>query len=92
MTGYDVSCIVESKKHWNYFADVEREYAYVFGQQGKSPDGKNEFVLVNNYTELEQALLSGPPRDLGASLTDPSETGATFCGVPPSPHEGTPSP
>lgn len=56
VTGYDVSCIVESKKHWNYFADVEREYAYVYGQQGKSPDGKNEFILVNNYTELEQAL------------------------------------
>jgi|ERR1043165_5295996 microsomal dipeptidase-like Zn-dependent dipeptidase len=56
VTGYDVSCIVEMKRHADYFHDVEQEYAFVFGQQGKSPDGKSEFVLVNNYTELEQAL------------------------------------
>lgn len=59
VTGYDASCIIEQKKHYNYFTDLEAEYAYVFGQQGKSPDGKKEFLLVNNYTELEQALKKG---------------------------------
>jgi len=56
VTGYSMDAIIQLKKHYNYFKDLEAEYAYVFGQQGKSPDGKNEFVLVNNYTELEQAL------------------------------------
>jgi microsomal dipeptidase-like Zn-dependent dipeptidase len=56
ITGYDSSCIVESKKHYNYYEELLAEYAYVRDQQGKSPDGKREFVLVNNYTELETAL------------------------------------
>ncbi len=56
VTGYSMDAIVQLKKHYNYFKDLEAEYAYVFGQQGKSQDGKNEFVLVNNYTELQQAL------------------------------------
>ncbi|MFN8322687.1 MAG: membrane dipeptidase [Chitinophagales bacterium] len=56
VTGYDAECIRQYRKHYNYFTDLEAEYAYVFGQQGKSPDGKSEFVLVNNYTELQQAL------------------------------------
>jgi hypothetical protein len=51
-----MDAIIQLKKHYNYFKDLEAEYAYVFGQQGKSPDGTSEFVLVNNYTELEQAL------------------------------------
>ncbi len=56
ITGYDGSCIREQMTHYNYFSDLEREYAYVVEQQGKSPDGKSEFVLANNYIELEQAL------------------------------------
>lgn len=56
ITGYDESSIVEMKKHYNYFEDLEKEYAYVCSQQGKSPDGKQEFLFVNNYTELENAL------------------------------------
>ena len=35
---------------------MQAEYKYVKNQRGKSPDGKNEFVLVNNYTELEKAM------------------------------------
>ncbi len=56
VTGYDADSIIQQKKHYNYFKDLEAEYAYVFGQQGKSPDGKSEFVLANNFTELEEAL------------------------------------
>ena len=56
VTGYDADCILQLKKHYNYFKDLEAEYAYVYGQQGKSPDGKREFVLVNNFTELEEAF------------------------------------
>jgi microsomal dipeptidase-like Zn-dependent dipeptidase len=56
ITGYDGDCITHLKKHYNYFEDLEREYAFVHAQQGKSPDGKSEFVLVNSYAELELAL------------------------------------
>ena len=49
VTGYDADCILQLKKHYNYFKDLEAEYAYVYRQQGKSPDGKSEFVLVNNF-------------------------------------------
>jgi microsomal dipeptidase-like Zn-dependent dipeptidase len=56
ITGYHSECIIQQKKHYRYFEDLEAEYAYVYAQQGKSPDGKSEFKLVNNYTELEQAL------------------------------------
>jgi len=56
ITGYDISCIEDQMSHYNYFEDLEREYAYVIEQQGKSPDGKSEFVLVNNFEELEKAL------------------------------------
>ncbi len=56
ITGYAASSIAHLKKHYNYFQDLQEEYEYVKNQQGKSPDGKTEFVLVNNYKELEQAL------------------------------------
>jgi microsomal dipeptidase-like Zn-dependent dipeptidase len=56
ITGYAAESIAYQKKNYNYFEDLQAEYAYVAGQQGKSPDGKSEFVLVNNYKELEQAL------------------------------------
>lgn len=56
ITGYDTECIAHQKTHYNYFDDLVAEYEYVLGQQGESPDGENRFVLVNNYTELEQAL------------------------------------
>lgn len=56
ITGYSASAIAQQKKHYNYFNELQAEYAYVEGQQGKSPDGKSEFVLVNNNKELEAAL------------------------------------
>ncbi len=56
VTGFSAESILELKKHYNYFDDLLAEYAFVKNQQGKSPDGKNEFIIVNNYTELEKAL------------------------------------
>lgn len=56
ITGYEMESVVEMKKHYRYFEDLQKEYEYVYEQQGKSPDKKQEFKLVNNYTELEQAL------------------------------------
>lgn len=56
ITGYAPSSIAFQKRHYHYFEDLQTEYAYVAAQQGKSPDGKSVFVLVNNYRELEQAL------------------------------------
>ena len=56
ITGYEASSVVDMKKHYHYFHDLEKEYAYVHRQQGKSPDGKYEFVFVNNFSELEAAL------------------------------------
>lgn len=56
ITGYSAESIAEAKKHFNYFEELQAEYAYVEAQQGKSPDGKNHFVLVNNFAELQKAL------------------------------------
>ncbi len=56
ITGYHGDSIAQQKKHYHYFDDLQKEYDYVKKQQGKSPDGKTEFVIVNNYKELEQAL------------------------------------
>jgi microsomal dipeptidase-like Zn-dependent dipeptidase len=56
ITGYAASSIAYQKKQYHYFEDLLAEYNYVHGQQGSSPDGKSEFVLVNNFKELEQAL------------------------------------
>lgn len=56
VTGYSAESIIEQKKHYHYFEDLQAEYKYIVNQQGKSPDGKNEFLIVNNYAELEKAL------------------------------------
>ena len=56
VTGYSAASIVAQKKHYHYFDDLMREYHYVKNQQGKSSDGKSEFVLVNNYESLQNAL------------------------------------
>lgn len=56
ITGYHPDCLAIQKKQVDYFAEVIAEYNYVKNQQGKSPDGNYEFVLVNNFKELEQAL------------------------------------
>ena len=58
LTGFDAGRIFHLKKHANYFDDLQQEYEYVFNGQGKSPDGKYQFALVNNYKELTQALKS----------------------------------
>lgn len=56
VTGYGATSIAHQKTHYNYFEDVIAEYEYVINQQGKSPDGKYEFEIVNNYDELQKAL------------------------------------
>ena len=56
ITGFDIERIVHLKKYDDYFQDLQDEYAFIEKAQGKSPDGKYEFVLVNNYAELEAAL------------------------------------
>ena len=56
ITGYHSSSITAQKKNKNYFKELQAEYEYVKSQQGKSPDGKSEFVIVNNYKELDHTL------------------------------------
>ena len=56
LTGFSAARITHLKKHADYFNDMLAEYRYVYNSQGKSPDGKKEFILVNNYKELTQAL------------------------------------
>ena len=56
VTGYHPDSLAALRKHTDYFKELLSEYNYVKNQQGKSPDGKSEFVLVNNYKELAQAL------------------------------------
>jgi len=53
-----VRAIVEQPNH--YFHDLNREYEYVSKGQGASPCGKYEYVIVNNYAELEQNLKTKP--------------------------------
>ena len=56
LTGFSAARITHLKKHADYFGDLLAEYDFVYNGQGKSPDGKYEFVLANNYKELSQAL------------------------------------
>lgn len=56
LTGFSAARITHLKKHADYFADLLAEYKYVYNGQGKSPDGKSEFLLVNNFKELSLAL------------------------------------
>lgn len=56
ITGFDSGRIRYMMSHDDYFKDLVEEYEYVEGAEGKSPDGKLEFTLVNNYTELTNAL------------------------------------
>ncbi|HWB62196.1 MAG TPA: membrane dipeptidase [Chitinophagales bacterium] len=56
ITGYDMEAIIEQKKHYQYFEDLQREYRYLYEQQGKSPDGKWRFKLANNFNDLKEAL------------------------------------
>lgn len=56
ITGYSAEAIAEAKKHYRYFDELQAEYAFVESQLGKSPDGELQFVLVNNYQELQKAL------------------------------------
>jgi microsomal dipeptidase-like Zn-dependent dipeptidase len=56
VTGYDGERIKYMMTHDDYFADLIKEYHFVEKAIGKSPDGKYEFVLVNNYAELQAAL------------------------------------
>lgn len=56
ITGYHPDCLAAMKISTDYFKELQAEYNYVRNQQGKSPDGQSEFVLVNNFKELEQAL------------------------------------
>lgn len=56
LTGFSAARITHLKKHADYFDDLLAEYHYVFNGQGKSPDGRWEFMMVNNYKELSQAL------------------------------------
>lgn len=56
LTGYHIDAIEHQKKNVDYFKELNAEYEYVKKQQGKSPNKKYEFVLVNNYKELETAL------------------------------------
>lgn len=56
VTGYHPDSLAALRKHTDYFKELVAEYDYIKNQQGKSPDGKTEFVLVSSYKELAQAL------------------------------------
>lgn len=56
ITGYNIDAIEHQKKYVDYFKELNAEYEYVKKQQGKSPNKKYEFILVNNYKELQEAL------------------------------------
>lgn len=56
VTGYDGKRMAYLKKTYRYYDDLLEEYEYVKANQGKSPDGKYSFSIVNNYKELEASL------------------------------------
>ena len=49
-----VHAIQNQQNH--YFQDLLNEYNYVKNGQGKSPDGKYTYRVVNNYKELSETL------------------------------------
>lgn len=56
ITGFTMDSIRYLKKHNGYFEELEGEYQYLHQNQGKAPNGKGEYKLVNNYSELTQLL------------------------------------
>lgn len=56
VTGYEPDSIKYLRKHTDYFEELEAEYRYVYDNQGKSPDKKWAYKVVNNYTELKDTL------------------------------------
>lgn len=56
ITGYSGDSIKYMRESNNYFGDLKDEYQYLFENQGKSPDGKYAYKLVNNYSELKSVL------------------------------------
>ena len=43
-----------------YFSELVNEYNYIKNNQGKSPDGKRAYKIVNNYTELKDVVKNHP--------------------------------
>lgn len=68
ITGYDLESVKYLRKHVGYFEELQAEYAYVFNQQGKSPDGTSKYKLVNNYGELN-SVLKANDQDLAIILS-----------------------
>lgn len=57
ITGMALDRVIVMKDNENrYFKDLVKEYEFVRDGQGPSPDGKASYQLVNNYTELQEAL------------------------------------
>lgn len=56
ITGYDLESIRFLRKHVDYFEELKLEYRYVYDNQGLSPDKKWSYSVVNNYSELQNAL------------------------------------
>jgi microsomal dipeptidase-like Zn-dependent dipeptidase len=56
ISGYSVDSIKHMRDTNNLFADLQEEYRYLFENQGKSPDKKYAYKLVNNYSELKNVL------------------------------------
>lgn len=40
----------------SYFYDLQEEYKFLMAHQGKSPNGKYAYKVVNNYSELKELL------------------------------------
>ena len=43
-------------RHVDYWEELNDEYAYLMKHQGKSPNGKFEYAVVSNYTQLQDVL------------------------------------
>ncbi len=62
-----------------YFDDLQKEYEYVAKGQGRSPDGKLAYKIVNNYAELKHVVEKEP--DTIAIIMNIEGAHAFGCGV-----------
>jgi microsomal dipeptidase-like Zn-dependent dipeptidase len=56
VTGYDLKKVQYLLSHNDYYEELKDEYQFLKNNQGVSPDGKWEFKLVNNFSEMQSFI------------------------------------
>ncbi len=59
-TGYDPARVRFLMKHQDYFQELNDEYKFLKGNEGKSPCGKYHMKIVNTFSELKDVAENRP--------------------------------